>query len=121
MGTLGPSLGGGEGWSEKRVGGGKEEVEQARGRGRSRVGEEVNRFFAWEIRPRGEFRSCRSGRRAARGSPASGDCTCLPGAVCFSLRFPPPCEGLQARGDLQPTPKDRSLALFWDQPPCPGG
>lgn len=92
MGTLGPSLGGGEGWSEKRVGGGKEEVEQARGRGRSRVGEEVNRFFAWEIRPRGEFRSCRSGRRAARGSPASGDCTCLPGAVCFSLRFPRPAK-----------------------------
>lgn len=83
---------GGEGWSEKRVGGGKEEVEQARGRGRSRVGEEVNRFFAWEIRPRGEFRSCRSGRRAARGSPASGDCTCLPGAVCFSLRFPRPAK-----------------------------
>lgn len=129
VGTLGPSLGGGEGWSEKRVGGGKEEVEQARGRGRSRVGEEVNRFFAWEIRPRGEFRSCRSGRRAARGSPASGDCTCLPGAVCFSLRFPalrrPPGQGrltAHTKGPL-PRPLLGPATLPWGLDPhrCPPG
>lgn len=56
------------------------------------MGEEVNRFFAWEICPGGEFQSCHSGRRTAHRSPANGDCTCLSAAGFFCLRFPHPAK-----------------------------
>lgn len=86
------------------------------------MGEEVNRFFAWEICPGGEFQSCHWGRLSHSPQEPGQWGRHLPFWCCFFLSaVPPPCEGLQARGHLQSTPKDRSLTLFWDRPPCPGG
>lgn len=103
------------GAAEKKQAGGKEEVEQARGRGRRPAGEEVNRFFAWELCPRREFQSCHWGRHTAHTRSANGDFTCLSGDF-FSLWFPHPA----GQGDIyspfqRPTPSPSSRK----QPPCP--
>lgn len=63
---FGGAVGGrGLGRKPRGRGGEKEEVEPARGRGRRHAGEEVNRFFAWELCPCREFSELSLGQAQA--------------------------------------------------------
>lgn len=121
MGTLGPSLGGGEGWSEKRVGGRKRGSGASQRKGAEPGGRGSEQVLRLGNSPSRGVSELSLGQARSPREPGQWGLH-LPAWCCLLLSaVPPPCEGLQARGDLQPTPKDRSLALFWDQPPCPGG